>query len=335
MPDTRTGHVERGPRALLWVQRVLVGTGVLLLGGVGLVIADAWVAQTQARRALDTLRTPAVVSPTLPGTEDAVWPDATGASATEPVAAKGPAPEPVTLTPGVLVGELTIPRLALDAMVLHGDDARTLRRGPGHIPGTALPGEPGTVAIAGHRDSFFRPIRNIRLGDDIFLDTPRGRFGYRVSSLRVVGPNDVSVLRSGEAGGTLTLITCYPFGLAGPAPDRFVVVAKEVVRPDGVAPMTDEPLPMTVADDGVESRSQQDVRRAIARFRAGYNSRLARHPEVDAGRLELRDCAITMGASLAAATCSDPAPSAGRTGVWIFTLRQGPGTWSIASVESR
>lgn len=234
MPDTRTAHAERTPRTLLWVQRVLVWSGAVLLVAAGLAVADAWMAQARARRTFATMRVPAVASPWQSGvdTVPVVRPD-DAVHAIVPLALASLATGVVAPPPEAPIGELTIPRIDLAAMVLSGDDARTLRRGPGHIPGTALPGEPGTVAIAGHRDSFFRPIRHIRLGDDIFLDTPRGRFAYRVSSLRIVGPNDVSVLRSGDAAGTLTLITCYPFSLAGPAPERFIVMATEVVRPEG------------------------------------------------------------------------------------------------------
>jgi hypothetical protein len=88
-------------------------------------------------------------------------------------------------------------------------------------------------------------------------------------------------------------------------------------------------------EDGDGRPSSLDVQQAIARFQAGYNSRLARHPEAGAVPLDLRDCAVSTGSSLATATCSEPAPPAGRTGVWLFTLRPAPGSWSIASVESR
>ena len=134
------------------------------------------------------------------------------------------------------IGELTIPRVHLSAMVLHGSDSRTLRRGPGHIEHTALPGQAGNVAIAGHRDSFFRPVRDVRVGDDIYFATREGRFHYRVESLDIVRPDDMSVLDETEAP-TLTLVTCFPFWVAGSAPDRFVVRAYEVDRAGTAAPL--------------------------------------------------------------------------------------------------
>mgnify|MGYP003339273021 CR=1 FL=1 len=131
---------------------------------------------------------------------------------------------------GAPLGEILIPRVGLSAVVLHGSDAQTLRRGPGHLEHTALPGQPGNVAIAGHRDSFFRPIRNVRAGDDIFLTTSTQRYHYRVSWVEVVSATNVSVLASTE-DATLTLITCFPFTLIGAAPDRFVVRATAVESP--------------------------------------------------------------------------------------------------------
>ncbi|MBI4266611.1 MAG: class D sortase [Acidobacteria bacterium] len=117
--------------------------------------------------------------------------------------------------------------MQLSAVVLHGSDAQTLRRAPGHLENTALPGESGNVVIAGHRDSFFWPLRNVQLGDDIFLETADRRFHYRVTSVRVVSPRDVHVLAPTDTP-MLTLITCYPFWVFGNAPDRFVVRAAAV-----------------------------------------------------------------------------------------------------------
>jgi len=133
---------------------------------------------------------------------------------------------PGTITPEsaapFLVGKLEIPRLGLVTMVFEGVDAGTLRRAVGHIPDTALPGEPGNVAIAGHRDTFFRPLRNIHKGDEIALTTMRGRYRYRVESINVVSPDDTQVLEP-SSRPILTLVTCYPFYFVGAAPKRLVV----------------------------------------------------------------------------------------------------------------
>jgi LPXTG-site transpeptidase (sortase) family protein len=112
-------------------------------------------------------------------------------------------------------------------MVLEGDGDDVLGEAAGHVPATALPGGPGNVAIAGHRDTFFRALRNIRRDDEITVATTSGTFRYRVESLDRVKPQDVQVLKASDHP-TLTLITCYPFNYIGPAPMRFVVAAKEI-----------------------------------------------------------------------------------------------------------
>ena len=110
------------------------------------------------------------------------------------------------------------------AIIVEGTSGRALRRAVGHITGTALPGETGNVVVAGHRDTFFRALRNIREDDEVTLTTPDGAYRYRVDSIAVVEPEDTQVLSdSGES--VLTLVTCYPFYFVGPAPQRFVVRA--------------------------------------------------------------------------------------------------------------
>jgi sortase A len=134
---------------------------------------------------------------------------------------------------GSPLGRIEISTIGLEVMILEGIDNWTLRRGVGHIPGSSLPGQQGNVAIAGHRDTFFRPLRNIRANDEITLTTLHGSYRYRVDSTRVVEPEDTTVLDdSGEA--ILTLVTCYPFNFVGSAPKRFIVRARRV--PWGVAP---------------------------------------------------------------------------------------------------
>jgi sortase A len=126
-----------------------------------------------------------------------------------------------------IVGRLEIPRLKMSAMVREGANERTLSSAVGHIPGTAFPGAAGNVALAGHRDTFFRGLRNIREDDLIDFQTEQGAYSYRVESTSIVGPRDVSVLKA-SAGNTLTLVTCYPFYYVGSAPKRFIVRATEV-----------------------------------------------------------------------------------------------------------
>jgi sortase A len=114
-------------------------------------------------------------------------------------------------------------------MVVEGESLANLRRAVGHISKSALPGEWGNVALAGHRDTFFRPLSDIRLGDEIRFQTPEYSFEYRVESIEVVAPDDLRVLQA-SVGHDLTFITCFPFHYVGPAPKRFVVRAREVNR---------------------------------------------------------------------------------------------------------
>ena len=126
-----------------------------------------------------------------------------------------------------LIGRLEIPRVNLSVMVVNGDDEATLGVAAGHLPDTPLPWELGNSAVAGHRDSFFRPLSKIRLHDEMTLTTPHGEFHYAVSSVRIVEPNDLSVLAQ-NGRSSLTLVTCYPFSYVGRAPKRFIVRADHV-----------------------------------------------------------------------------------------------------------
>jgi sortase A len=137
--------------------------------------------------------------------------------------------EPHILAEGDVIGEIQVPRLGLNAIVVQGDSAANLRRAVGHLPKSALPGEWGNVALAGHRDTFFRTLRDIRLGDEIKFKTRERSFEYLVESIEVVAPTDIRVLKS-STGHDLTLLTCFPFHYVGPAPNRFVVRAREFDR---------------------------------------------------------------------------------------------------------
>ena len=123
-----------------------------------------------------------------------------------------------------LLGRIEIPRLGLAAIVREGDDAATLAVAVGHVPGTARLGERGNVVLAGHRDTFFRALRNIKRHDTIRISTPFRHDDYVVNLTEVVGPKETRVLES-TRDGLLTLVTCYPFGFVGHAPRRFIVRA--------------------------------------------------------------------------------------------------------------
>lgn len=128
---------------------------------------------------------------------------------------------------GALLGNISIPRIGVSSVILEGTGNKTLALSVGHISGTALPGGEGNVALAGHRDTLFRGLRNIRERDDIMLTTSTGTQLYEVESARVVSPEDVYVLND-VGRPLLTLVTCYPFYYVGPAPKRFIVQAHRV-----------------------------------------------------------------------------------------------------------
>ena len=189
---------RRTVRLLRWSQRLLLMTGLLALGYVGLAMLDARHYQVFAKRSLER----------------------------QMQAEKKPhvfQPSPAIKRDDVL-GRLDIPRLGLSVAVLQGTSSRTLRLGAGHIDGTPLPGEAGNSALAGHRDTFFRALKDIREQDEIQFQTVTGLFRYHVDWVKIVQPADISVLAP-STQSELTLVTCYPFYFLGAAPNRFVVRA--------------------------------------------------------------------------------------------------------------
>ena len=211
-------------RLLKWTQLALFACGILLLGYCGFTLVDGWIFQRRASQDLDRqLRAQRAENQNRPQARSSISPKA------------GPAAAPKT---DGLVGRITIPRLRLSVVVVEGVTKTALRRAAGHIPGTALPGEAGNVGVAGHRDTFFRPLKDLRIKDKIQFSTLKGDFKYEVESLKVVDPDDVGVLApSGE--NVLTMVTCYPFYYVGPAPKRWIVRARQV-PPQAALPSTVE-----------------------------------------------------------------------------------------------
>jgi sortase A len=186
--------------AFRWAQRVLWTGAICALGYCAFTLLDTWRFQ---HREIQDLARPLQTS---------------SLAAQEAVPATGP---------DGLIGKIEIARLGVSVIVVEGSDEATLRRAAGHIEGTALPGQIGNLGIAAHRDTFFRPLRNIRANDVISLTTRTGRYQYRVVSTKIVNPSDVTVLNS-DGTEILTLVTCYPFYFVGAAPKRFIVRATRV-----------------------------------------------------------------------------------------------------------
>jgi sortase A len=141
---------------------------------------------------------------------------------------RGARPAATATTPAVtrrVLGRLEIPTLGVSTIVREGEDARTLQLAVGHIAGTSLPGAPGNMGLAGHRDTFFRRLREINPGDLIRLVAVEGTFTYAVESTEIVDPDDLWVLDP-TPEPSLTLVTCYPFTYIGTAPERFIVRAR-------------------------------------------------------------------------------------------------------------
>ncbi len=130
-------------------------------------------------------------------------------------------------SPVIVEGRIEIPRLGVEGAIREGADDDTLRVAIGHIPGTALPGASGNVALAAHRYSFFRGLRRVRKGDRITVTTAGGENHYVVDRIEVVEINEVQVLDP-TPEPTLTLVTCYPFDYIGDAPQRLVVRAHRI-----------------------------------------------------------------------------------------------------------
>ena len=157
---------------------------------------------------------PLTITQTLPGDE--------GATRESP-----PPPSVSAPAPGAWLARLEAPSVQMTATVLEGSDDATLKRGAGHIEETPLPGQQGNIGIAGHRDTIFRPLRRVQVGDPLDLTTRDRVYHFRITTTSIVGPKDVHVLEP-TAEATLTLVTCYPFEFLGHAPRRFIVQARLV-----------------------------------------------------------------------------------------------------------
>jgi sortase A len=182
---------------LKWTRRALFAAAISMLAWCAFAIVDTWIFQREQRRQFASMLADRAVATPPPASDRNV------------------------------IGLLDIPRLGLSVMVIEGAGTTILRRAAGHIPGTALPGQPGNAGISAHRDTFFRPLRNIRQNDVITVSTVRGQYRYRVVSTRIVTPFDVTVLDPSRTE-VLTLVTCYPFYYVGSAPDRFIVRAERI-----------------------------------------------------------------------------------------------------------
>jgi sortase A len=185
-------------RFMRWTRFVLLIIGILALSYVAITLI---VARIYQRNALLTLNKQI--------------------QAEEQHKAEQPVP---TINEGDVLGRIEIPRIGISVAVLQGTTPRTLRLGVGHIKGTALPGETGNIGVAGHRDTYFRALKDIRKDDEIQLQTATGIDRYEVDWIQITSPSNIGVLAP-TTKSSLTLVTCYPFYYIGAAPERFIVHA--------------------------------------------------------------------------------------------------------------
>ena len=182
---------------LLWIERALIAIAGALLIWCGMMIVDMWQVNSLAAPLANAVARHATSQP-----------DTTRRSP--------------KIAPGARLAKLEAPVVGLSVTVLEGTENKTLMRAAGHLEHTAFPDEAGNTVIAGHRDTIFRPVRNLHVGDALVLTTSQYVYRYRVTAIRIIDPAEVGVLGPTPVRA-LTLVTCYPFEFIGHAPQRFIV----------------------------------------------------------------------------------------------------------------
>jgi sortase A len=218
-------------RWVRWAERVLLVAGVVLLGVYGTAIAHRGI---MSHKAIEEVRanhaasqevatTPTKKLIAMPKPDFTLWSPVRVAEFKSALAQHGPS----------ALGILRIPTSHIEAPIFEGADDLTLNKGVGLIPGTDPIGSAGNAGIAGHRDGFFRGLKDIKVGDRIEIETATKPLVYVVDRLVIVDPQDVSVLQD-RGQPVLTLVTCYPFYVLGSAPKRFIVEATLLQGAHGV-----------------------------------------------------------------------------------------------------
>jgi sortase A len=132
---------------------------------------------------------------------------------------------------GDIVGILQFPSLNEELPIIEGTDEDDLEKGVGHYKGSSFPNEKGQIVLSGHRDTVFRRLGELKLGDILTISTPKGTFSYKIEHTQIVEANDRSIITLQKNEEILTLTTCYPFSFIGNAPERYIITAKPVERP--------------------------------------------------------------------------------------------------------
>ena len=232
-PKRRVSRTRRERKILIWIERISLVTGLSLVVFYGAARIESWLSSRAALEQFAAAGAPSD-SEANDRTDDSVTHDVIGTSdrleiprvdfdlwGEGRVAAYRRGAEKRS---GIPLAVLRIPKIRLEVPLLEGTDELTLNHAVGRIAGTASPGEAGNVGIAGHRDGFFRGLKDVGVGDAIELKTLKATTTYTVDRIQIVSPDQVEVLRS-TAVPSLTLVTCYPFYFFGSAPQRYVVTA--------------------------------------------------------------------------------------------------------------
>ena len=232
-PKLLVPHQRRGWTVLIWIERILLVAGLSLVTFYGAARLESWHASRAALKQFAAAEAPRdsdgdpgsdnMVTETAPrSSEQLELPDVDFSLwAEQRIKAYQ---QDAQRRSGLPLAVLRIPRIRLEAPLFDGTDELTLNHAVGRIAGTARPGEAGNIGIAGHRDGFFRGLKDVVVGDAIELRTVKGTATYFVDRIQIVSPRQVEVLRPTSVP-TLTLVTCYPFYFFGSALQRYIVTA--------------------------------------------------------------------------------------------------------------
>ncbi|MCM3707658.1 MULTISPECIES: class D sortase [Cytobacillus] len=137
-------------------------------------------------------------------------------------------PVDVSFVQGEVIGILKIPRLEAELPIIEGTDEDELEKGVGHYTTTAFPGQHDQILLSGHRDTVFRSLGELEIGDTFEVSMPYGEFTYEITDSKIVDADDTTVIRSTAPNEILTVSTCYPFSYVGNAPSRYILNAKRI-----------------------------------------------------------------------------------------------------------
>jgi sortase A len=253
-PERPVASPGRRRRALIWIEGILLVSGLTLLGFYGAARLESWVTSRAALRhfaADEAVAQPGTDDPItnidsdspeeleLPNVDFRLWGEQRIKAYRQNIGR-----HPGAKSPGAPLAVLRIPKISLEAPLFDGTDDLTLNHAVGRIAGTSRPGEPGNIGIAGHRDGFFRGLKDVRVGDAIELKTLKGTDTYIVDQIQIVSPRQVEVLRPTSVP-SLTLVTCYPFYFFGSAPQRYIVTASLSPEKNGGSETLDLGAPAT------------------------------------------------------------------------------------------